>query len=65
MKLETAEKILKDRAENFYGRTISWLIDDMNKCFEEVGYYNENEKVVQAYKIFKKEYCYDENTSSW
>ena len=57
MKLETAKKILKDRAENFYGKTVAWLIDDLDKCFKEVGYYNENQKIVEAYKIVKKEYC--------
>ena len=57
MKLETAKRILKDRAENFYGKTVAWLIDDLDRCFEEVGYYNENQKIVEAYKIVKKEYC--------
>ena len=57
MKLETAKRILKDRAENFYGKTVAWLIDDLDECFKEVGYYNENQKIVQAYKIVKKEYC--------
>ena len=31
MKLETAKKILKDRAENFYGKTVAWLIDDLDR----------------------------------
>ena len=57
MKLETAKRILKARAENFYGKTVAWLIDDLDRCFEEVGYYNENQKIVEAYKIVKKEYC--------
>ena len=53
MKLETAKKIFKDRAENFYGKTVAWLADEMDKCFKEVGYVDESQKVTQAYKILK------------
>ena len=53
MKLETAKKIFKDRAENFYGETVAWLANDLDRCFQEVGYYNENEKIVKAYKVLK------------
>ena len=53
MKLETAKKIFKDRAENFYGKTVAWLADEMDKGFKEVGYVDENQKVTQAYKVLK------------
>ena len=54
MKLETAKKIFKDRAENFYGKTVAWLVDEMDRCFKEVGYVDESQKVPQAYKVLKK-----------
>ena len=54
MKLETAKKIFKDRAENFYGKTVAWLVDVMDRGFKEVGYVDESQKVTQAYKILKK-----------
>ena len=54
MKLETAKKIFKDRAENFYGKTVAWFADEMDKSFQEVGYVDETQKVAQAYKILKK-----------
>ena len=53
MKLETAKKIFKDRAENFYGKTVAWLADEMDKGFKEVGYFDESQKVTQAYKVLK------------
>ena len=54
MKIETAKKIFKDRAENFYGTTVARLADEMEATFKEVGYYNENEKTVKAYKVLQK-----------
>ena len=54
MKIETAKKIFKDRAENFYGMTVARLADEMEASFKEVGYYNENEKTVKAYKVLQK-----------
>lgn len=54
MKLETAKKVFKDRAENFYGETVAWLADEMEKSFREAGYGNENQKVTQAYQVLKK-----------
>ena len=54
MKIETAKKVFKDRAENFYGMTVAWLADEMEATFQKVGYYNENEKTVKAYKVLQK-----------
>ena len=54
MKLETAKKVFKDRAENFYGKTVAWLADEMDRCFKEAGYVDESQKVTQAYKVLKK-----------
>ena len=54
MKLETAKKVFKDRAENFYGRAVAWLADEMQKGFSEVGYANETQRVTQAYNVLKK-----------
>ena len=48
MKLETAKKVFKDRAENFYGKTVAWLADEMQK-----GFY-ETQRVTQAYNVLKK-----------
>ena len=49
MKLETAKRIFKDRAENFYGKTVAWLADQMANGFDE------NQKITAAYNILKKE----------
>ena len=48
MKLETAMKVLKDRAENFYGQPVAWLIDEMDNGFDET------QRVTEAYKVLKK-----------
>lgn len=48
MKLETAKKVFKDRAENFYGMTVAWLADEMAKGFHET------QRVTQAYNVLKK-----------
>ncbi len=56
MKLQTAIKILKNRAE-FYGKTIDFIISNLDSDFKSVGYYNENQKVVEAYKVYKKHYA--------
>jgi hypothetical protein len=47
MKIETAKKIFKDRAENFYGRTVAWLADEMQRGFHET------QRVTQAYNKLK------------
>jgi hypothetical protein len=54
MKLETAMKVFKDRAENFYGMSVAWLADEMQKGFNEVGYADETQRVTQAYNVLKK-----------
>jgi len=54
MKIEAAKKIFKDRAENFYGKTVAWLADEMEATFQKVGYYDESEKTVKAYKVLQK-----------
>jgi len=48
MKLETAMKVFKDRAENFYGMSVAWLADEMQKGFHETR------RVTQAYNVLKK-----------
>ena len=48
MRLETAKKIFKDRAENFYGQTVAWLADEMEKGFDET------QRVTEAYRVLKK-----------
>ena len=48
MKIETAKKVFKDRAENFYGMTVAWLADEMAKGFHET------QRVTQAYNVLKK-----------
>jgi len=48
MKIKTAKKIFKDRAENFYGKTVAWLADEMER-----GFY-ETQAVTQAYNVLKK-----------
>ena len=48
MKIETAMKVFKDRAENFYGQTVAWLADEMEKGFHET------QRVTEAYKVLKK-----------
>lgn len=49
MRLETAKKIFKDRAENFYGKTVAWLADEMEKGFDET------QRVTEAYRVLKKQ----------
>ena len=53
MQLSTAINVLTKRAEDFYGKSFDWLIDEMDKSFQEVGYVDENQKVTQAYKVYK------------
>ena len=48
MKLSTAINVLTKRAEDFYGKSFDWLIDQMDKGFDE------NLNVTKAYKIYKK-----------
>tara|TARA_R100000773_G_scaffold44223_1_gene44605 strand:+ start:1312 stop:1512 length:201 start_codon:yes stop_codon:yes gene_type:complete len=47
MKLSTAINILTKRAEDFYGKSFDWLIDQMDEGFDE------NLNVTKAYKIYK------------
>mgnify|MGYP001421199423 CR=1 FL=1 len=47
MKKQTAINILTKRAENFYGRSFNWLIEQMDRGFDE------NLKVTEAYKVYK------------
>lgn len=51
MKYRTALKVLTDRAENFYGRDLEWLIKDMVKELRAVGYTNETIKVNKAFTV--------------
>ena len=46
MKLETAMKVLKDRSENFYGQPVAWLIDEMDKGFDET------QRVTEAWETY-------------
>ena len=48
MKLETAMKVLKDRAENFYGQPVAWLIDEMDKGFDET------QRVTEAWETYHR-----------
>tara|TARA_B100000965_G_scaffold66305_1_gene51988 strand:- start:98 stop:271 length:174 start_codon:yes stop_codon:yes gene_type:complete len=53
MQLSTAINVLTKRAENFYGKSLDWLISTMDDDFMAVGYYNETVKVIEAYKVYK------------
>ena len=53
MKINTAIKILKNRAE-YYGKTMDFIVSTLDDDFKAVGYYNETAKVVEAYKVYKK-----------
>tara|TARA_R100000988_G_scaffold98784_1_gene67182 strand:+ start:592 stop:762 length:171 start_codon:yes stop_codon:yes gene_type:complete len=44
---EQAKKILTTRAEEFYGKTFDWLIDQMDKGFDE------NYTITTCYNIYK------------
>ena len=46
--IRNCKKVFKDRAENFYGKTVAWLADEMQK-----GFY-ETQRVTQAYNVLKK-----------
>ena len=48
MKFETAKKILTKRAEEFYGKTLEWLINQMDNGFDE------NQTIMKCYKVFKQ-----------
>jgi len=52
MRIKGAMTILNKRAE-FYGKSLDWLIDDMDRCFKETGYIDENQNVIQAYEVYK------------
>ena len=47
MQLSTAINVLTKRAEDFYGKTFDWLIDQMDNGFDE------NLNVTKAYKVYK------------
>ena len=47
MNLSTAINVLTKRAEDFYGKTFDWLIDQMDNGFDE------NLNVTKAYKIYR------------
>ena len=48
MKFKTAKKILTKRSEEFYGKTLEWLINQMDNEFDE------NHTITECYKIYKK-----------
>jgi len=47
MTKERAKKILTNRAEEFYGKKLDWLIDQMENGFDE------NNTITNCYKIYK------------
>ena len=49
MKYETAKKLLTKRSEDFYGKTLEWLINKMDNGFDE------NRTITSCYKIYKNE----------
>lgn len=49
MKLDTAMKVLRDRAENFYGQPVAWLIDEMDKGFDET------QRVTEAWETYHRD----------
>ena len=44
---ERAKKILATRAEEFYGKTLDWLINQIDNGFDE------NNTITNCYKIYK------------
>ena len=52
MRIKGAMTVLNKRAE-FYGKTVDWLIDNMDRCLKEAGYIDENQNVIQAYEVYK------------
>ena len=48
MQLSTAINVLTKRAEDFYGKSLNWLIEQMDNGFDETI------SVTQAYKVYKK-----------
>jgi len=52
MRIKGAMTVLNKRAE-FYGKSLDWLIDDMDRCFKETGYIDESQTVIQAYEVYK------------
>ena len=34
--------------------TVAWLADEMEATYQKVGYYDESEKTVKAYKVLQK-----------
>jgi len=47
MTRERAKKILTKRAEEFYGKTLDWLINQMDNGFDE------NNTITTCYNIYK------------
>ena len=52
MRIKGAMTVLNKRAE-FYGKTVGWLVDDMDRCLKETGYIDEGQTVIQAYEVYK------------
>lgn len=52
MKYQTAVKLLKKRAEDFYGRDFDWLVDLISDDYEVLGHSTETLKVTEAYKVY-------------
>lgn len=52
MRIKGAMTVLNKRAE-FYGKTVGWLINEMDRCLKEAGYIDESLNVTQAYEVYK------------
>ena len=52
MTYNRAITVLTSRATEFYGKTFEWLVDAMDKGFDE------NLTVTEAYKVYKMETNY-------
>jgi len=52
MRIKGAMTILNKRAE-FYGKTVGWLVNEMDRCLNEAGYTDEGLNVTQAYEVYK------------
>ncbi len=50
MNIDRARKILKDRAEKFYGKSMDWLIDQMDNGFDE------NLQITEAWETYHTKY---------
>jgi hypothetical protein len=52
MKYQTAVKLLKKRAEDFYGKDFDWLVDSISYAYKVAGHSNESMKITEAYKVY-------------